>query len=154
MNGWFWLTFFAFSAGHVFSMPHDNVKACEDVFGKLKDNHMMSPTLIQIDHISPWSVCSAAIITDFLDSGHGQFSCSVEINSVIPYYVYLIRDKMPAIIICFLALLFDVKWNSTTGQTVLTQSTKLIKQNKYTMKKTNTISKTYAMINKSKDNLQ
>lgn len=58
--------------GHVFNMPHDNVKACEEVFGKLKDNHMMSPTLIQIDRRRPWSVCSAAIITEFLDRGHGQ----------------------------------------------------------------------------------
>lgn len=57
--------------GHVFNMPHDNVKACEEVFGKLKDNHMMSPTLIQIDRSRPWSVCSAAIITEFLDRGHG-----------------------------------------------------------------------------------
>jgi len=55
-------------------MPHDNVKACEEAFGKLKDNHMMSPTLIQIDHNMPWSVCSAAIITDFLDAGHGDFA--------------------------------------------------------------------------------
>uniref|UniRef100_A0A672R5H6 A disintegrin and metalloproteinase with thrombospondin motifs 15-like n=1 Tax=Sinocyclocheilus grahami TaxID=75366 RepID=A0A672R5H6_SINGR len=62
----------AHELGHVFSMPHDNVKACEEVFGKLKDNHMMSPTLIQIDHNTPWSVCSAAIITDFLDDGHGD----------------------------------------------------------------------------------
>uniref|UniRef100_A0A8C9WI54 ADAM metallopeptidase with thrombospondin type 1 motif, 15a n=1 Tax=Scleropages formosus TaxID=113540 RepID=A0A8C9WI54_SCLFO len=62
----------AHELGHVFNMPHDNVKACEDVFGKLSDNHMMSPTLIQIDRSSPWSVCSAAIITDFLDSGHGD----------------------------------------------------------------------------------
>lgn len=60
------------STGHVFNMPHDNVKACEEVFGKLKDNHMMSPTLIQINRTSPWSPCSAAIITDFLDSGHGK----------------------------------------------------------------------------------
>lgn len=58
-------------SGHVFNMPHDNVKACEEVFGKLKDNHMMSPTLIQIDRSRPWSVCSAAIITEFLDRGHG-----------------------------------------------------------------------------------
>lgn len=57
--------------GHVFNMPHDNVKACEEVFGKLNDNHMMSPTLIQIDRSRPWSVCSAAIITEFLDRGHG-----------------------------------------------------------------------------------
>ncbi|XP_076130733.1 A disintegrin and metalloproteinase with thrombospondin motifs 15a [Alosa pseudoharengus] len=62
----------AHELGHVFNMPHDNVKACEEVFGKLKDNHMMSPTLIQINRTSPWSPCSAAIITDFLDSGHGE----------------------------------------------------------------------------------
>lgn len=64
---------FPLLAGHVFNMPHDNVKACEDVFGKLQDNHMMSPTLIQINRTSPWSPCSAAIITEFLDSGHGEF---------------------------------------------------------------------------------
>ncbi|KAL0993789.1 hypothetical protein UPYG_G00113950 [Umbra pygmaea] len=62
----------AHELGHVFNMPHDNVKACEETFGKLKDNHMMSPTLIQINRTSPWSPCSAAIITDFLDSGHGE----------------------------------------------------------------------------------
>lgn len=60
------------ATGHVFNMPHDNVKACEEVFGKLQDNHMMSPTLIRINRTSPWSPCSAAIITDYLDSGHGK----------------------------------------------------------------------------------
>lgn len=34
---------------------------------------MMSPTLIQINRTSPWSPCSAAIITEFLDNGHGEF---------------------------------------------------------------------------------
>lgn len=62
----------AHELGHVFNMPHDNVKVCEEVFGKLQANHMMSPTLIQIDRTKPWSACSAAIITDFLDSGHGD----------------------------------------------------------------------------------
>ncbi|CAM4666568.1 unnamed protein product [Lepidochelys olivacea] len=62
----------AHELGHVFNMPHDNVKVCEEVFGRLKTNHMMSPTLIQIDRANPWSACSAAIITDFLDSGHGD----------------------------------------------------------------------------------
>ncbi|XP_051967516.1 A disintegrin and metalloproteinase with thrombospondin motifs 15-like [Xyrauchen texanus] len=62
----------AHELGHVFNMPHDNVKACEEVFGKLQDNHMMSPTLIRINRTSPWSQCSAAIITDYLDSGHGD----------------------------------------------------------------------------------
>lgn len=70
------LTSHSLSTGHVFNMPHDNVKACEDVFGKLQDNHMMSPTLIQINRTSPWSPCSAAIITEFLDSGHGEFSAT------------------------------------------------------------------------------
>uniref|UniRef100_A0A8C2HYI3 A disintegrin and metalloproteinase with thrombospondin motifs 15-like n=1 Tax=Cyprinus carpio TaxID=7962 RepID=A0A8C2HYI3_CYPCA len=62
----------AHELGHVFNMPHDNVKACEEVFGKLQDNHMMSPTLIRINRTSPWSPCSAAIITDYLDSGYGD----------------------------------------------------------------------------------
>ncbi|KAM9469653.1 A disintegrin and metalloproteinase with thrombospondin motifs 15 [Clarias gariepinus] len=61
----------AHELGHVLNMPHDSVKACE-MFGKLKDNHMMSPTLIQIDRSSPWSRCSAAIVTSFLDAGHGD----------------------------------------------------------------------------------
>ncbi|MBV97036.1 A disintegrin and metalloproteinase with thrombospondin motifs 15, partial [Eschrichtius robustus] len=62
----------AHELGHVFNMPHDNVKVCEEVSGKLRGNHMMSPTLIQIDRANPWSACSAAIVTDFLDSGHGD----------------------------------------------------------------------------------
>uniref|UniRef100_A0A8D0G4Y4 ADAM metallopeptidase with thrombospondin type 1 motif 15 n=1 Tax=Sphenodon punctatus TaxID=8508 RepID=A0A8D0G4Y4_SPHPU len=62
----------AHELGHVFNMPHDNVKVCEEVFGRLRTNHMMSPTLIQIDRTNPWSACSAAIITDFLDSGYGD----------------------------------------------------------------------------------
>lgn len=66
------------TTGHVFNMPHDNVKACDDVFGKLQDNHMMSPTLIQINRTSPWSPCSAAIITEFLDSGHGEFCLTLD----------------------------------------------------------------------------
>lgn len=72
-HAFMYLTSCSFSTGHVFNMPHDNVKACTDVFGKLQDNHMMSPTLIQINRTSPWSPCSAAIITEFLDSGHGEF---------------------------------------------------------------------------------
>nr|XP_023648460.1 A disintegrin and metalloproteinase with thrombospondin motifs 15-like isoform X2 [Paramormyrops kingsleyae] len=62
----------AHELGHVFNMPHDNAKACEENFGQLKENHMMSPTLIKIDRNKPWSTCSATIITNFLDSGHGD----------------------------------------------------------------------------------
>lgn len=62
----------AHELGHVFNMPHDNVRSCENLFGKMQENHMMSPTLIQINRTSPWSPCSAAIITEFLDGGHGD----------------------------------------------------------------------------------
>ncbi|XP_062872577.1 A disintegrin and metalloproteinase with thrombospondin motifs 15 [Trichomycterus rosablanca] len=62
----------AHELGHVLNMPHDNNKACEEKFGKLKDDHMMSPNLIKVDRSSLWSVCSASIVTDFLDSGHGD----------------------------------------------------------------------------------
>uniref|UniRef100_A0A8C6NNW2 ADAM metallopeptidase with thrombospondin type 1 motif 15 n=1 Tax=Nothobranchius furzeri TaxID=105023 RepID=A0A8C6NNW2_NOTFU len=79
----------AHELGHVFNMPHDNVKACEEVFGKLKDNHMMSPTLIQIDGSRPWSVCSAAIITEFLDRGHGD--CLLD----QPQKQLLLQDNLP-----------------------------------------------------------
>ncbi|XP_056140686.1 A disintegrin and metalloproteinase with thrombospondin motifs 15-like [Lampris incognitus] len=79
----------AHELGHVFNMPHDNVKACEEVFGKLKDNHMMSPTLIQINRTTPWSPCSAAIITDFLDSGHGE--CLLD----QPQKPLALPDKLP-----------------------------------------------------------
>lgn len=70
------------STGHVFNMPHDNVRSCEDLFGKMQENHMMSPTLIQINRTSPWSPCSAAIITEFLDGGHGEYSWPL--TSVFP----------------------------------------------------------------------
>ncbi|XP_005999975.1 A disintegrin and metalloproteinase with thrombospondin motifs 15 [Latimeria chalumnae] len=73
----------AHELGHVFNMPHDNVKACEEAFGKLKDNHMMSPTLIQIDRSNPWSPCSAAIITDFLDNGHGDCLLDEPVKPII-----------------------------------------------------------------------
>lgn len=75
---------FLSATGHVFNMPHDNVKACEEVFGKLQDNHMMSPTLIRINRTSPWSPCSAAIITDYLDSGHGKSKKAILVISCRP----------------------------------------------------------------------
>lgn len=73
-------------------MPHDNVKVCEEIFGRLKTNHMMSPTLIQIDRANPWSACSAAIITDFLDSGHGEqdlLGMGIWLQSLVAAHCYL-----------------------------------------------------------------
>lgn len=95
----FTLSLFIPVPGHVFNMPHDNVKACEEVFGRLKTNHMMSPTLIQIDRANPWSACSAAIITDFLDSGHGE-----------PSYLYPVpreQDPCPGMV--------DGLWSSSSS---------------------------------------
>ncbi|ERE77025.1 A disintegrin and metalloproteinase with thrombospondin motif 15 [Cricetulus griseus] len=89
----------AHELGHVFNMPHDNVKVCEEVFGKLRANHMMSPTLIQIDRANPWSACSAAIITDFLDSGHGdclldQPSKPISLPEDLPGTSYSLSKKL------------------------------------------------------------
>lgn len=79
-------------------MPHDNVKSCE-MFGKLKDNHMMSPTLIQIDHNSPWSSCSAAIVTNFLDAGHGKstYSCLYRMDLFIMFVITVIHVTLSPI---------------------------------------------------------
>ncbi|KAK7925534.1 hypothetical protein WMY93_007844 [Mugilogobius chulae] len=81
----------AHELGHVFNMPHDNVKACDNVFGRLQDNHMMSPTLIQINRTSPWSPCSAAIITEFLDGGHGD--CLLD----PPHKALVLPDVLPGV---------------------------------------------------------
>ncbi|XP_030077252.1 A disintegrin and metalloproteinase with thrombospondin motifs 8 [Microcaecilia unicolor] len=62
----------AHELGHVLSMPHDDSKICERLFGHLGKHHMMAPLFIQLNKTLPWSPCSAMYITDFLDSGHGD----------------------------------------------------------------------------------
>lgn len=62
----------AHELGHVLSMPHDDSKTCERLFGNLGKHHMMAPLFIHLNKTLPWSPCSAMYITEFLDGGHGD----------------------------------------------------------------------------------
>ncbi|XP_066476646.1 A disintegrin and metalloproteinase with thrombospondin motifs 1 [Tiliqua scincoides] len=58
--------------GHVFNMPHDDAKQCASINGISRDSHMMASMLSNLDRSQPWSLCSAYMITTFLDNGHGE----------------------------------------------------------------------------------
>uniref|UniRef100_A0A670YPS4 ADAM metallopeptidase with thrombospondin type 1 motif 8 n=1 Tax=Pseudonaja textilis TaxID=8673 RepID=A0A670YPS4_PSETE len=62
----------AHELGHVLSMPHDDSKSCERLFGTLGKHHMMAPLFVHLNKTLPWSPCSAMYITEFLDGGHGN----------------------------------------------------------------------------------
>ncbi|XP_069470232.1 A disintegrin and metalloproteinase with thrombospondin motifs 8 [Ambystoma mexicanum] len=62
----------AHELGHVLSMPHDDSKTCERLFGGLGNHHMMAPMFLHLNKTMPWSPCSTMYLTDFLDSGHGD----------------------------------------------------------------------------------
>ncbi|XP_061870092.1 A disintegrin and metalloproteinase with thrombospondin motifs 8 [Colius striatus] len=62
----------AHELGHVLSMPHDDSKTCERLFGPLGKHHMMAPLFIHLNKSQPWSPCSAMYLTEFLDGGHGD----------------------------------------------------------------------------------
>ncbi|KAM6312681.1 A disintegrin and metalloproteinase with thrombospondin motifs 8 [Podargus strigoides] len=62
----------AHELGHVLSMPHDDSKTCERLFGPLGKHHMMAPLFIHLNKTQPWSPCSAMYLTEFLDGGHGD----------------------------------------------------------------------------------
>ncbi|XP_004714272.2 A disintegrin and metalloproteinase with thrombospondin motifs 8 isoform X1 [Echinops telfairi] len=62
----------AHELGHVLSMPHDDSKPCERLFGPMDKHHMMAPLFVYLNKTLPWSPCSAMYITEFLDSGHGD----------------------------------------------------------------------------------
>ncbi|NXG35368.1 ATS8 metalloproteinase, partial [Dromaius novaehollandiae] len=62
----------AHELGHVLSMPHDDSKTCERLFGPLGKHHVMAPLFVQLDRTQPWSPCSAMYLTEFLDGGHGD----------------------------------------------------------------------------------
>ncbi|XP_049641714.1 A disintegrin and metalloproteinase with thrombospondin motifs 1 [Suncus etruscus] len=62
----------AHELGHVFNMPHDDAKQCANINGVNPDAHMMASMLSNLDRNQPWSPCSAAMITSFMDNGHGE----------------------------------------------------------------------------------
>ncbi|KAM6959232.1 LOW QUALITY PROTEIN: A disintegrin and metalloproteinase with thrombospondin motifs 8 [Aplochiton taeniatus] len=62
----------AHELGHVLSMPHDDSKTCEKLFGDQGSHHMMAPVYINLDKNFPWSPCSALYVTEFFDNGHGD----------------------------------------------------------------------------------
>ncbi|KAG5836901.1 hypothetical protein ANANG_G00233590 [Anguilla anguilla] len=62
----------AHELGHVLSMPHDDSKNCEQLFGDLGQHHMMAPLFIHLNKTQPWSPCSALYVTQFFDNGHGD----------------------------------------------------------------------------------
>ncbi|KAK0144136.1 A disintegrin and metalloproteinase with thrombospondin motifs 8 [Merluccius polli] len=62
----------AHELGHVLSMPHDDSKTCERLFGDLGGHHLMAPVIVNLSRSAPWSPCSALYITEFFDNGHGD----------------------------------------------------------------------------------
>ncbi|KAG7484809.1 hypothetical protein MATL_G00054810 [Megalops atlanticus] len=73
----------AHELGHVLSMPHDDSKNCERMFGHLGAHHLMAPFFIHLNKTLPWSPCSALYITEFFDNGHGD--CLLDMpESIMP----------------------------------------------------------------------
>lgn len=61
-------------SGHLLGLSHDDSKFCEENFGSTEDKRLMSSILTSIDASKPWSKCTSATITEFLDDGHGRYS--------------------------------------------------------------------------------
>lgn len=83
----------AHELGHELSMPHDDSKACDKLFGQMNTNHMMAPLFIRLNNTLPWSPCSAFHITEFFDNGHGDClldapTQSVSLPTELPGQVY------------------------------------------------------------------
>uniref|UniRef100_A0A3Q3XGH4 Peptidase M12B domain-containing protein n=1 Tax=Mola mola TaxID=94237 RepID=A0A3Q3XGH4_MOLML len=73
----------AHELGHVLSMPHDDSKTCERLFGDLGGHYLMAPLFVSLNKTAAWSPCSALYVTEFFDNGHGD--CLLDVpESPIP----------------------------------------------------------------------
>ncbi|KAJ3591066.1 hypothetical protein NHX12_009013 [Muraenolepis orangiensis] len=62
----------AHELGHVLSMPHDDSKTCQRLFGDLGGGHLMAPVMVKLSRHAPWSPCSSLYVTEFFNNGHGD----------------------------------------------------------------------------------
>lgn len=89
------------TAGHVLSMPHDDSKTCEKLFGNLGEHYLMAPVFVSLNKTAPWSPCSARHITEFFDNGHGRKYFRLSPQSVENYTLsksdteQLCKDLLP-----------------------------------------------------------
>ncbi|XP_029699517.1 A disintegrin and metalloproteinase with thrombospondin motifs 8 isoform X3 [Takifugu rubripes] len=72
----------AHELGHVLSMPHDDSKTCQRLFGDLGGHFLMAPVLVSLNKTAPWSPCSALYVTEFFDNGHGDCLLDVPDNTM------------------------------------------------------------------------
>uniref|UniRef100_A0A673C020 ADAM metallopeptidase with thrombospondin type 1 motif, 15b n=1 Tax=Sphaeramia orbicularis TaxID=375764 RepID=A0A673C020_9TELE len=72
----------AHELGQVLSMPHDDSKTCERLYGDLGGHYLMAPLFVSLNKTSPWSPCSALYITEFFDNGHGDCLLDVPENAM------------------------------------------------------------------------
>lgn len=94
----------AHELGHVFSLPHDDDYRCRRYTQGSREYSLMAPTLDYTTNPWSWSVCSAAELTEFLDSGHGkclqdkprrlQYLEQIQSSSVIqPGEIYTVDEQ-------------------------------------------------------------
>ncbi|KAJ8046666.1 A disintegrin and metalloproteinase with thrombospondin motifs 9 [Holothuria leucospilota] len=60
----------AHEMGHVFNLPHDDARKCEEYIGSAY--HVMAPTLNHSTKPWTWSNCSRHYLTSFLEAGHAH----------------------------------------------------------------------------------
>ncbi|KAM9319066.1 A disintegrin and metalloproteinase with thrombospondin motifs 8-like [Pholidichthys leucotaenia] len=79
----------AHELGHVLSMPHDDSKTCERLFGNLGGHYLMAPLFVSFNKTAPWSPCSALYVTEFFDNGHGD--CLLD----VPESTMFLPEELP-----------------------------------------------------------
>uniref|UniRef100_A0A4W3HW95 Peptidase M12B domain-containing protein n=1 Tax=Callorhinchus milii TaxID=7868 RepID=A0A4W3HW95_CALMI len=72
----------AHELGHELSMPHDDSKTCDKLFGHIEKKHVMTPVFTHLNRTLPWSPCSAFHITEFFDHGHGDCLLDAPVKTI------------------------------------------------------------------------